>query len=291
MNLTHEQALDLAVGYVLGTLVPQEEQAVREHLDTCPETHAEFAELGSVVHVLAESVEPVEPPPSLRARIMAAAAADLETRGGTAAAPSGSTKATRADDRPGPAAQIPIPPSIQFPGPEERAERRRRRTSGTTWVMGIAAALVIAALGAWNVILQRDLGAARDYQTGVAAVLDVANDEGTTAAVLRPQAPGDPGGLAAVAPDGRVAIALRDLDPLSGSEVYEAWVIVGSDPVPIPIGGFKPGPNGTATFVSPPTAATAGATIALTREPGPGATTPTMPILAVGQAVPPPAEG
>jgi hypothetical protein len=84
-----------------------------------------------------------------------------------------------------------------------------------------------------------------------------------------------------------VAIVLRDLDPLSGTEVYEAWVIVASDPNPIPIGDFKPGPNGTATFVSVPTSATAGATIALTKEPGPGATTPTMPILSAGQAAPP----
>src|SRR5258705_276995 len=68
-----------------------EEAAVREHLATCTQPHTEFAELGGVVPYLIESadLELVEPPASLRDRIMAAAAADLEerTRGVAPAAP------------------------------------------------------------------------------------------------------------------------------------------------------------------------------------------------------------
>jgi anti-sigma-K factor RskA len=300
MNLTHEQALELAAGFVLGALEPEEEQAVRDHLATCPESHAEFEELGSVAGTLAETVDPKEPPASLKGRVMAAAAADLEARraAGATARPVAGTSA-------GPAAGIEPPPSIQFPSPEERegraAERAERirgdhvteRTSAGTsmgrWLLRAAAVLAIVALGVWNVTLQRDLSnrdrdlaAARDYQAGVAAVLDVANDSGATAAILAPTEPGRPNGIVAIGPDGRVAVVLRDLAATTGTEVYEAWVILGDD-APVPIGSFTPGPSGTATFISGQTAAVAGATVALTREPAPGATTPTAPILSVGE--------
>ena len=34
-RMTHDEAIDLAAGYVLGALEPAEEAAVREHLATC----------------------------------------------------------------------------------------------------------------------------------------------------------------------------------------------------------------------------------------------------------------
>ena len=287
MNLTHEQALELAAGYVLGALDPEEEQAVREHLASCAESHVEFEELGSVVPVFAESVEPVEPPASLKARVLAAAAADLESRRQPDVAPS-------AEDRTRIAAPTP------FPSADERADRERRRTSPTTWLMRLAAVVAIVALAGWNLLLQQDLGrvrdqqaalqrdlvAAQEYQAGVAAVLDIANDPGAVSTIVAAQEAGFPNGLAAVGSDGRVAVVLRDLAPTTGTEVYEGWVIIG-DNAPAPIGSFTPTANGTATFVSDPTAATPGAVLAFTKEPGPGATTPTAPILSVGATTAP----
>ena len=55
---------------------------MREHLADCSDAHAEIAELGGVLPVLDASVPVVEPSAGLRARIMAAAAADLEARCG-----------------------------------------------------------------------------------------------------------------------------------------------------------------------------------------------------------------
>ncbi len=288
MNLTHEQALELAAGYVLGALDPEEEQAVREHLATCAESHVEFEELGSVVPLLAESVEPVEPPASLKARVLAAAAADLESRRQAEAAPPVAEDQTRA-----------AAPTA-FPSPEERVTRERRRTSPTTWLMRLAAVVAIVALAGWNVLLQGDLGrvrdqqaalqrdlvAAQEYQAGVAAVLDIANDPGAVTTIVAAQEAGFPNGLAAVGSDGRVAVVLRDLAPITGTEVYEGWVIIGEN-APVPIGSFTPTANGTATFVSDPTAAQPGVVLAFTKEPGPGATTPTAPILSVGATTAP----
>ena len=79
-RLTHEEAVELAAPFVLNALEPDEEEAVREHLRTCSLPHEEFAELGSVVPALAETLEPVEPPAALKGRILAAAADDLVAR-------------------------------------------------------------------------------------------------------------------------------------------------------------------------------------------------------------------
>src|SRR3954470_22489079 len=79
--MTCDQARDLAAGYVLGALERSEEAAVRDHVATCGQPHPEFGALGGVVPALIEHeldrLELVEPPASLRDRIMAAAAADL----------------------------------------------------------------------------------------------------------------------------------------------------------------------------------------------------------------------
>jgi len=274
VNDLHAIVTDLAAGFVLGALTPDEERLVREHLASCPEPHAEFAELGGVIPYLAEAVEQIEPPASLRDRIMAAAAADLAAR--STAAPS-RPEAARPEPDAGPQRSGGVTP---FPTAAQRAERARRR-SPLTRVASLAAVLAIVALGAWNVTLQRDLEATRGYERGLSAVLDVAARPGSQTAILTPQSGAGPTGLAAVGPDGSVAIVMRGLAPTAGSEVYEAWVI-GGDGTPVPIGGFSVGSAGTATFTADRTPATAGVTLVLTREPRPGALTPTMPIISLG---------
>lgn len=274
--MTCDQVRDLAAGFVLGALEPHDERAVRDHLAECPELHAELAELGSVLPYLDESVEQVAPRPELRARVLAAAAADVAAdRSGGDPLPRGSVAG------PGPVA----PPPVSLEA--VRAERTRRMTPRLSWLAGIAAVLAIAVLAAWNVSLQGELQTTRSYEQGVAAVLDVAARAGSQTAVLAPPAAGGPRGLAAVGPDGSVVMAMRDLPATSGSEVYEAWVILpGQDP--LAIGGFTAGSAGTATFQSGATPARGGATLALTKEPAPGATKPSGTPVAAGIATAPP---
>ena len=261
MNLTHEQVLDLAASYVLGALDPEEEQAVRDHLASCDLPHDEIAELGGIVPYLAETVDQVEPPASLKARIMAAAAEDLAAR--RTGAP---TTPPRADRE-----------VVPLPSAEER-ETRRRRTRVIGWGLRIAAVLVIAALGAWNFRLQQDLNATRQD-------LNQALQPTNAIADLRPEGAG-PSGVALVQADGSVRMAMRNLAPTTGSQVYEAWVIAPGG-APVPIGGFTVGQDGTGSLLARQVGATSGVTLALTREPGPNATTPTPPILLSGVATPP----
>jgi anti-sigma-K factor RskA len=77
--------------------------------------------------------------------------------------------------------------------------------------------------------------------------------------------------------------SMRNLAPTSGAGVYEAWVI-GSDGLPVPLGAFQVGKDGTAAFQASGLPTSSGIVLALTLEPGPGATTPTMPIISKGVA-------
>ena len=285
--MSHEQALDLAPLYVLGALEEAEMAAVREHLATCPESHAEFEELGGVVPYLLESpdIQLVEPPAALGDRIMAAAAADLAER--TAAE---RTTPTPAAERTTPAAERTAP--IPFPSADERttrAERTRSRPGPLTWVAAIAAVLAIAVLGAWNVRLQGQVNdleqqatAAEQYRNAVTAVLDVAAQPGSQTALLAPQEAGGPRGIASVASDGSVQFAMQDLAPTSGNQVYETWAIPpGSNPVPL--GSFTVDASGVASFTSKQGPVAPGMAVAVSREPQTGATAPTE-VVSVGVA-------
>jgi anti-sigma factor RsiW len=278
--LSHSDALDLAPLYVLGALDDAEMAAVREHLVTCPESHAEFEELGGVVPYLLESPDLalIEPPAALGDRIMAAAAADLAER--------------RAAERTTPPIAAERTAPIPFPSSDERAtraERTRGRPGPLTWIAAIAAVLAIAVLGAWNVRLQGQVNdleqqatAAEEYRTAVTAVLDVAAQPGSQTALLAPQAAGGPRGIASVASDGSVQFAMQDLAPTSGSQVYETWAIPpGSNPVPL--GSFTVDASGVASFTSKQGPVAPGMAVAVSREPQTGATAPTD-VVSVGVA-------
>ena len=276
-GLTCDEVRDLAGSFVLDALDADEAAAVREHLATCPEAHEEIAELGGVVPVLAASVPVVEPPAGLKARVLAAAQADLDDR--TRASALLAEEATAAGAV-GPAGTSEAAAPIAFPGPAQRERRRRRPVAA--WALGIAAVVAIALLGASTLVLRSQLDQAQAYQQSVQAVLDVAAKPGSLTAVLT--ADGGTGtGLAAIDSAGAVTMAMQDLAPTAGGQVYEAWVI-GGDGVPVPIGSFQVGNTGTGSMSGSGVTATSGAVLALTLEAGPGATTPTLPIISKGVA-------
>ena len=265
--LTCDDVREMAGAFVLDALEPSEERAIRDHLASCADAHEEIAELGGVLPSLAAIVPMIEPPTALKGRIMAAAAAELAGRDGarTAVASSG---------------------PIAFPTAQARVERdaRRGRPATGTWVLRIAAVLAIAALGGWNLLLQGQLSAGQTYEQAVAQVLRSASQPGALTAILSADANAGTGsGLAAVSSSGEVTLAMQGLKPTSGDQVYEAWVIAGNG-APVPLGSFKVGPNGTASFTAGSLPATSGIVLALTMEPGPGATTPTLPIVSKGVA-------
>lgn len=266
-DLTCDEVRDLAASFVLGALDADEMDAVRAHVASCAEAHAEIAELGSVVSVLAESVPVVEPPAVLKDRIMAAAAADLAANPRTAATTAPAIEAPRA-----------------FPSATEREARTARRTTSVgTWVLRIAAVLAIGLLGGINVLLQGQLAESRAYEQNVAAVLETASEPGALTAILTGEGGDAPTGLAAVGSDGVVKLAMRDLAPTQGDQVYAAWVI-GTGPDPVWVGDVRVGASGIAFFQGTGVPAQDGIVLALTLEPGPGATAPTTTPVTLGTA-------
>ncbi|MBV8257096.1 MAG: anti-sigma factor [Actinobacteria bacterium] len=71
-DLIHE----LTAGYALHALDPQDESEYVEHLATCERCRAELAAFQETAGALALAVDPVEPPPALRARILSTARAE-----------------------------------------------------------------------------------------------------------------------------------------------------------------------------------------------------------------------
>jgi anti-sigma-K factor RskA len=235
-----------------------------------------MAELGSAVPMLLASVEPVEPPSTLKGFILSAAAAD-----------------TQRERMPAAADRLQAADTQRERMPAADTQRDTQRSGGVLanlfrrpiWA-GIAMAAVIAAvaLGVGYLNLRTEADGLVAYRNGVAAVLEAADAPGAQLAVMRtPDGGFGPGGFAAVSANGTVTLVMHDLDTTQGTQVYEAWLIAG-DNAPVPIGGFTVSSTGTASFVTGHPALGQGVTVALTLEPGPNATTPTLPIVAAGAA-------
>jgi anti-sigma-K factor RskA len=66
----HEARRDELAAYLLGALEPGEAAALEQHLAGCEECRTELAWLRPAAQTLPEAVDPLEPPPELRTRIM-----------------------------------------------------------------------------------------------------------------------------------------------------------------------------------------------------------------------------
>ena len=255
------EATELAPAFVLGALTDAEMASVRSHLAACQNAHAEFAEMGSVAPALLESVPVVEAPAGLGDRIMTTARAQQ------------AEAERKILPLPRPAAEI------------ELASTRRLRWSRLGWAaLAAAAVIAIVVLGANYVQQRNQIEQLSAYRDAVAGVIDRAAAGGPVAVLVNQQATtgaSSPSGIAAVGSDGSVAVAMRDLIPTSGAQVYELWMI-GSDGAPQALGSFTVTVSGSGGTVTAATPVTAGVTLAVTREPHPGMTTPTLPIVVAG---------
>lgn len=202
-----EQRIDCArvdemdAALAVGALSPDERRAVTEHLETCREPHAELRSLLGIDMVLASSLEPVDPRPRLRERVMASVAATAQEHRPATASP---------DARDAP-----------------RAAPRRGWLDWLTPGMarGVAAASFAAALilAVWNVGLQAQATDAERIQAAIAdarAVYPVTGDAGQ--------------GLLLDTPDGPQFLAGRLEEPPVGS-LYELWLI-DAEGVPVDVG-------------------------------------------------------
>jgi anti-sigma-K factor RskA len=78
--MTHDELRELTSGYALGVLSEDDRRALEAHLPTCRECSLEVRELAHVAAGLAHAVPQVDPPASLRARVLDAALEGTATR-------------------------------------------------------------------------------------------------------------------------------------------------------------------------------------------------------------------
>jgi anti-sigma factor RsiW len=273
MNLTCDEVRDLAPMFVTGALDPDEMDAVREHLAGCDDAHADLSELGEAATALLETAEPVEPPATLKPRLMAAAASDLAEGRHPA-----STPATAPVAAPVAApATLPTPPIATVVSLDDARSKRRARLG---WLLAAAAVIVAVALGGWNIALRRDLSTAEAYRNGVDQALDLAAQPGSVTALLT-ATDGSVSGFGVIGADGAVQLAVRGLPATDGTQVYTAWSIEGTT-APVSMGDFTVGSDGVAITTAKAPNAAPGATIALTLEPNAGNQAPSGPVVASG---------
>ena len=207
----HEHWGDSTAAYLLGALDDTERTAFEEHLEGCAACREEVAELRPAAQSLPVSVEPMDPPPELKSRIMA----EVEREASLLAA--AGPEADRA----------PAPP------------RRRRRLLGSLRMPRLAPVAVAAALVVAGVAI------------GVAASQLGGGTPHTVAAkVTDPSKAPDAAADVEVGEDGATLVAHGLPAPPNG-RVYQVWIKrPGHAPEPTSA-LFTPSGDGTATATVP----------------------------------------
>jgi anti-sigma factor RsiW len=218
--MSHRELEELAAGYVLGALEPDDEHAFQRHLEGCPTCQATVRELEAVVGELAYSAPPVDPPDTVWAGIRRQIRPEAARRGAVAgpaptAAPGPGTPGTG----PGPT------PGGPAPG------------RGLRLLPGLAAAaaiLLVVVLSLWNLNLRDENAVYRDRVAALERATQLANDPTANLVALngRPDVP--PGVQATVIAstrEDRGVLLIENLPPLQRGRVYELWGIpAGANP-------------------------------------------------------------
>ena len=195
--MSHSEFEELAAGYVLGALEPDDEHDFRRHLGGCATCEANVRELEAVVGELAYAAPPVDPPDTLWAGIRREIEPEAARRAATPAA-----------------------------APRRRASRRL--------LAGLAAAaaiLLVVALSVWNLSLRDENAAIRDRVAALERATQLANDP-SAKLVTMDEVPGPEGAQATVIASSRQdrgVLLVQSLPPLARDRVYELWGVPQGD--------------------------------------------------------------
>jgi anti-sigma-K factor RskA len=211
----HRAFDELAVGWALHALEPEDEALFAHHLSGCDQCARTVAETSEVMAAMATDLPRAEPSPQLRDRLAAAVAATEQVR------PDGQP------DAPATATGFPGYLAVESDTPVRPSFRRRL----PSLALVAAALLVILGLGIWNVFLA---DARDDLRATVAAQDEIVNalltpGEATVAALSDPE---DGEAVATVvARQDRLdvvtyGLTVNDTD----SETYVVWGLGGNAP-------------------------------------------------------------
>lgn len=210
----------------VGAALPEEEQALRAHLDEgCPACNAAYRELRETTAHLPKTLTPISPPPTVRLRLLDAIVREAEVT---------------------PRTPILQPPKL----------RRRVLQIPWPWAAGWALAAALGVMLLWNTNTQRE--AALRYEDKIHS-LRLTLEEKEKALELIQARQTQTVQLAGLPPSpnafGKVfwnqkanagVLVAFDLPPLPEGKVYQLWAIQGA--VPVDAGVFFPDPEGTAAL-------------------------------------------
>lgn len=277
MAMTCDRVRELASGFVLGALEPDEMAAVRNHLDHCRKPHQELAELGGILPYLAVAPEPIEPPTWLRGSVMAAVKADLQAR--QPAAKPAERRVLEPVAATSAASTSPILPEAAVISLD--AARRSRSSRAVTWITRIAAAVAVVALAGYAFAIQGDLNKAKQDQSHLAAVLGVIGQPDTIKVSLIDNEGKGANGFVALRPNGHVIVNLNSLAVTHGDEIYMVW-LTGANNVPVKVGAFTVGDDGKGWVEVQNVSTSASMWFTVCREPNSNVTKPTGPTILSG---------
>ena len=198
VRLSCEEVDELGAAFALGALDRSEQAATAQHVASCERGHPELQELLSTASLLPAALDPVEPSPGTRARLLASIA---------------SVPQEHAQRRPA------RPPRVAVDG-----ETARRSWLGGWLAPRLVPAMVAAglaglvALGAWNLQLR---GALDDREAVLAEVAQTL--AASTAAYPVDGTAGT--GYLVQGEDATASLIVTDLQDLSAGERYQMWLI------------------------------------------------------------------
>ena len=252
----HEQFADNLALYALGSLEGSEREVLQAHLAQCAACRRELQQLCSDMGLLGLATMGPAPPARARARLLSALA--KEPRG-----------------------------------------RMVRKRASRWWLLVPTAAVIVLAM--ISIVLWRQNNALRQdlaqqlKQSGqnqaeverareVLALLSAPDAIRVT--LVATNAKPQPQGKAIYRPQtGSLVFLASNFAALPPQKAYELWLLPASGAAPIPVGVFKPDARGSGSVLMPslPKDLQAKA-FAITIEPETGSTSPTMPIILVGEA-------
>lgn len=198
--MTCDRVDELAAAYALGAVDAGEEREIAAHLESCAQPHTDARQQIDVAAALPGSLDPVEPSPALRGRLMATIAA------------------TPQEHRASPPAAV---AKQSIPVESERRPWWQVAPLRTALAaVGLAAAI---GLGAWGVSLNQQL-AERD-----AALRAVASADSAYAVS------GSAGSGWVLESEGQAIFLAESLAELPADQIYELWLI-GPDDAPVAVG-------------------------------------------------------
>ena len=272
---------ELAVGWALHALEPEDETLFAAHLRTCDRCAQTVADTSEVMAALAGDLPQADPSDALRDRLRAAVEETEQVRPAEVPEP---PVARAPVQRPTPVPVDGVSPfgNLRAPLPPRHAEPRPawRRVLPTALVAAAVAAVL--ALGAWNVVVTGDRDAARTVAAEQSQVIDSLLQPGRAA--IAPLTENGETIATVVARDGQVQVLAEGLEPNDeSSETYVVWGTGSGSPVAI--GTFdvvSPGME-LRTVGSQVTGLDDYSAYAISREPGRQAPTTPSVIVATGQ--------